>query len=102
MLIEQLTGAVCARLFELAFGPGAAEPRTIGGSFLLRSFPCGSFFELFQIDQIAHAGPRHTGSAVVAAMYSIDEVGWVPIASGFGGYVQAGSIVIYEIPHYAV
>jgi hypothetical protein len=47
MLIEQLTGAVGARLLELTFGPGAAEPRTIGGSFLLRSFPRGALFELF-------------------------------------------------------
>jgi hypothetical protein len=102
MLIEQLTGAACARLLELTFGPGAAEPRTVGGSFLLRPFPRGAFFELFQIDQIAHAGLHHAGSVVIAAMHSIDEVGWVPVASEFGGYVRASSIVIYEIPHYAV
>jgi hypothetical protein len=46
MLIEQVTGAFGARLLELAFGPGAAEPRAIGGRFLFRSFPRRALFEL--------------------------------------------------------
>ena len=46
MLIEQLAGALIARLFTLAFGLRAAEPCTIGGRFLLGAFAYRALPEL--------------------------------------------------------
>jgi hypothetical protein len=105
MLIEQLAGAVCALLIDGALGPGTAEPRAIGSSFLLRPLPRHALLELFQVDQIPHACPRHAGLIVIETMRSVDECVRVPVEltrSEFGGYAQGGSILIYEIPHYAV
>jgi hypothetical protein len=73
MLIEQITAAACALLFERALRFGAAEPRTIAGGFLRRPFAACALLELFQIDHITHAGPRHADSVVSATMQSIDE-----------------------------
>jgi hypothetical protein len=104
MLIEQIIGAASAQLVKRALRLGAAEPRAIGGGFLIRPLSCRALLELFQIDQIPHTGPRHAGSVVVATMQSID--GGVQIsvelaAAKLGGYALVSSILIYEIPHYA-
>ena len=102
MLIEQFAGALVLRILALAFGARAAESRAIGDRFLPGTVTRGAFPELFQIDQIPHAGPRHADLVVIKTMPSIDECVRVPCASKSGGYAQAGSILIYEIPHYAV
>ena len=101
MLIEQIIGAACAQLVKRALRLGAAEPRAIGGGFLLRPLSCRALLELFQIDQIPHAGPRHAGSVVVATMQSID--GGVQIsvelaAAKLGGYALVSSILIMKFP----
>jgi hypothetical protein len=103
MLIEQVTGAAGACLVERALGLGAAEPRAIGGGFLLRPLAPCTLLELFQIDQIPHAGPRHVDSVVIATMPSIDERVQISVEftpAKLGGYAPASSILIYEIPHY--
>jgi len=101
MLIEQIIGAACAQLVKRALRLGAAEPRAIGGGFLLRPFSCRALLELFKIDQIPHAGPRHAGSVVVATMQSID--GYVQIsvelaAAKLSGYALVSSILIMKFP----
>jgi len=101
MLIEQIIGAACAQLVKRALRLGAAEPRAIGGGFLLRPLSCRALLELFQIDQIPHAGPRHAGSVVVATMQSID--GYVQIsvelaAAKLSGYALVSSILIMKFP----
>ena len=101
MLIEQIIGAASAQLVKRALRLGAAEPRAIGGGFLLRPLSCRALLELFQIDQIPHAGPRHAGSVVVATMQSID--GGVQIsvelaAAKLGGYALVSSILIMKFP----
>jgi len=101
MLIEQIIGAACAQFVKRALRLGAAEPRAIGGGFLLRALSCRTLLELFQIDQIPHAGPRHAGSVVVATMQSID--GGVQIsvelaAAKLGGYALVSSILIMKFP----
>jgi hypothetical protein len=73
MLIEQITGTACVEFVERPLGLGAAEPCAIGGGFPLRLVSCCALFELFQIDQIPHAGLLHAASVVIATMKSIDE-----------------------------
>jgi hypothetical protein len=101
MLIEQIIGAACAQLVKRTLRLGAAEPRAIGDGLLLRPLSCRALLELFQIDQIPHAGPRHAGSVVVATMQSID--GGVQIsvelaAAKLGGYALVSSILIMKFP----
>jgi hypothetical protein len=72
MLIQQITGTVCVQFVERAFGLGAAEPRTIGGSFEFRPVSRCALLELFQIDQITHASPHYGASLVITTMQSMD------------------------------
>jgi len=105
MLIEQLAGTLVARFLAFAFGSGAAEPGTVGGSFLLCLLPVDALLELLEVDQIPHGRLRHASPAGGVAMQSIDERVRATLeltASKCGGYAQASSIFIYEIPHYAV
>jgi hypothetical protein len=99
MLIEQLLRALLAGFLELAFRPGAAELRAIGGGFLFRLLALGPLPELFQIDQISHASLRHADSVAARAMQSIDKCVRVPVASNVDGSALIGSILIYQIPH---
>jgi hypothetical protein len=101
MLIEQITGAAGAQFVERALGPGAAEPHAIGGGFLLRPVSRRALLELFQIDQIPHAGLRPADSVVNATMPSTDERLQIAVelpASKFGGCALAGSILMYKFP----
>jgi hypothetical protein len=101
MLIQVFTGALGAQLLELTFGPGAAEPGAIGGGFLFRPLFRNALSELFQIDQIPHAGPRHADLVVIATMSPIDECVRVPFnltRSKFSGCALSSSILIYEFP----
>jgi hypothetical protein len=101
MLIEQIVGAFCAQLVECTPGLGAPEPRAIGGGFLLRAISRGALLELFQIDQVPHAGPRHAASVVIATMQPIDERVQIPVeftASRIGGCALASSTLIMKFP----
>jgi hypothetical protein len=98
MLIEQLAGAFAARLLELAFGPRAAEAGAIGGGILFRPLPRYALLELFEIDQVPHAGPRHASPVVIETMQSFDEGGKVRFVCKSGGYAPASSILIIKFP----
>jgi hypothetical protein len=99
VLIEQLAGTFAARFLKLAFGLRATKSRAIGGRFRFRLTAPGALPEPFQIDQIPHNGPRHAG--------------WLWVGEGAlvcGGSITLqiigstleSSILIYQIPYYAV
>jgi hypothetical protein len=98
MLIEQLAGALGLRILALAFSARTAESCAIGGRVLLGAFARRAFPELFQVDQVPHAGPRHADLIVVKTMPTIDECVRVPCASKSDGYAQVGSILIMKFP----
>jgi hypothetical protein len=87
MLIQMLAGAFAAQLLKLALGPGAAEPRAIGGGFLFRPLLRNALPELLQVDQIPHAVPRHACLVVVETKPSNDERVRVPV-SRFGELID--------------
>jgi len=70
MLIQQVVGAVGALLVQNAFGFGAAEPRPVGFGLFRRLLAFAAFLESLQVDQVAHACPRHARRKWQATIFS--------------------------------
>jgi hypothetical protein len=62
VLVEKFASAILPMLIACAFGPGPAEPGTVGVGLHGRLFSLASLFESLEVDHIAHAGLHHPAS----------------------------------------